>query len=323
MILASNFDENRDYGIKQWLMAEKLDGIRCAIYDGICDRHGTQERVFSRSGKRIPNHFIRSVLGTLPGGLDGELIMFDGNFQDATTLAMTEDLVPNNLWRYIIFDDFSSPDLPKQQRLRDAQAKLNLWHAIYPEYRNNVIMIYTELGTIERAKQFCANLVSIGAEGVMISDPNGKYIHRRCRSTEANLLKMKHFEDCEATIIALTHATYSGYTNIIKEAAEFSEYAKLKPRQMKELMAYPEFANRVWAYQGKEKREIGAIICSSAAFSESFSIGTGFSKEQRIMMAKYPELYIGKQVKLKYMPCGTKDRPRSPVFLGFRHEDDI
>lgn len=323
LMLASNFDEQRTYSNTKWLMAEKIDGIRCAIYDGICNRHKTKERAFSRSGKRIPNHEIRAILSTLPNGFDGEIVVIGGDFQSATTAAMTENCKPNEFWQYVIFDDFSHPELAKKDRLEIAKNKLILWHNQYPKYRGNVAIIYSEIGNLARAKERCAELIEHGAEGLMLSDPDSSYLHRRCRPTEANLLKMKHFEDDEAIITSITLATYSGYTNIIKEIDEFKEHAQLKPKQMKALMADADFADRVWAYHDKPKLEMGSITCRSANFDKEFSIGTGFNKELRIAMAIEPTSFINKLIKFKYMPCGTKDRPRSPVFLGFRHHDDL
>jgi len=322
-MLASGHDENRDYGVSEWLFQEKVDGIRCAIYNGICNRHNTNERVFSRSGKRIPNNYIRSVLSTLPTGLDGELIVVGGNFQDATTAAMTEAIEPTINWQYVVFDNFAQPDLPKLDRLKLAKTAISQWCLANPSLARHVIVLSHKLGTISQAKEFCAAIVAHGGEGAMLSDPNGQYVFRRARGTEPLLLKLKHFADCEATIIAVKLAKYVGYTNILKEVPEFSQYAKLKPKAMKALMQDEAFAERVWAYQGKPKAEAGAIIAKSTEFNHTFSIGTGFSQDLRKSIANKPDEYIGKLIKVKYIPCGTKDRPRSPVLLGFRHEADI
>ena len=52
-----------------------------------------------------------------------------------------------------------------------------------------------------------------------------------------------------------------------------------------------------------------------------FFLVSGSEEEQR------DELWnnnpIGKIIKYKFFPVGQKDKPRFPIFLSFRHSDDI
>lgn len=323
LMLASGFDPNRQYKNTIWGYQEKFDGIRCAIYEGECNRHNVAERVFSRSGKRIPNHFIRFVLGDLPSGLDGELIVQNGNFQEVTTACMTEDGQPEN-WQYMVFDYFGEPELPKSARLEKAKELIEQWKADHEGFAfvDKVAFADWQMGTIDDAHRFCQQIVEQGGEGAMIFDMAGEYVHRRARTTESLLLKLKPFADAEGDVIGIEYATYSGYTNVLREQAEFKKYAKLKPTQMKRLLSEnPDIAERVQSYIGKPKQEIGSLIVQCGEFEHSFGLGTGFTQAQRIEFGKNPP--IGKLVKFKYLQCGTKDRPRNPVFLGLRHEDDL
>ena len=52
-----------------------------------------------------------------------------------------------------------------------------------------------------------------------------------------------------------------------------------------------------------------------------FEIGTGFTAAEREALWLAPP--IGKIVKYKFFPVGVKDRPRHPVFLGFREAEDM
>jgi DNA ligase 1 len=54
-----------------------------------------------------------------------------------------------------------------------------------------------------------------------------------------------------------------------------------------------------------------------------FNIGTGFDAATRQTIWDNREAYLGRLVKFKSMTHGTKDRPRHPVFIGWRHEDDL
>jgi len=56
---------------------------------------------------------------------------------------------------------------------------------------------------------------------------------------------------------------------------------------------------------------------------KEFKIGTGFDDTTREFIWKNKESYIGKIVKYKTQLHGSKDKPRFPVFLGFRHEEDF
>jgi DNA ligase-1 len=52
------------------------------------------------------------------------------------------------------------------------------------------------------------------------------------------------------------------------------------------------------------------------------SCGTGFTEMQRRGFWRPDKLkqLMGKTVKFKYQKHGTKDKPRHPVFLGFRED---
>ena len=53
-----------------------------------------------------------------------------------------------------------------------------------------------------------------------------------------------------------------------------------------------------------------------------FKIGTGFKADLRQWIWDHRDLYKGRVVKYKSQPHGSKDRPRLPVFLGFRDAID-
>ena len=54
-----------------------------------------------------------------------------------------------------------------------------------------------------------------------------------------------------------------------------------------------------------------------------FSIGTGFTMEQRKDLWKARDSLVGKLLKYKFFEVGVKNAPRFPVFIGFRSEIDI
>ena len=67
---------------------------------------------------------------------------------------------------------------------------------------------------------------------------------------------------------------------------------------------------------GAVSNTLGYLVCSYKDLT--FKIGTGFTEQQRLTYWVDKTNLIGKWVKFKYLVTGTKDRPRHPVFLGFR-----
>lgn len=62
---------------------------------------------------------------------------------------------------------------------------------------------------------------------------------------------------------------------------------------------------------------MGSLLVNDPKFG-LFNIGTGFNQEERSQLWSIRNELIGKVVKYKYFPVGMKDKPRHPVFLGFR-----
>ena len=74
-----------------------------------------------------------------------------------------------------------------------------------------------------------------------------------------------------------------------------------------------------------EVEELGALTVEGC-FNGSlvtFEVGTGFSSDLRREIWNNRESYLGKLVTYKFMEHGSKDRPRHPVFKGFRDERDL
>ena len=268
----------------------KIDGIRCLIIDG---------QPVSRTLKPIRNKNIRSVLSGLPSILDGELIATGGNFQESTSAVMSADAeIP---WEYHIFDYIKDDPLQGYgNRIRElielyersffpAQCKL-----ILPEY------IHTLTDLQELHQQHMAE----GYEGSMVRKPDGKYKYGRSTLNEGILLKLKEFSDTEAVICGfeeLMHNENEAVTNALGRTERSTHKDNKRASGM-----------------------LGAFIVHPIDEPDLvYSVGTGFSKEQReLFWAKQSEL-IGKLVKVKYFSQGVKRLPRFPVWLGFRDLEDL
>lgn len=73
--------------------------------------------------------------------------------------------------------------------------------------------------------------------------------------------------------------------------------------------------------ESKRKNELGSLNVMSKD-GVRFGVGTGFTAEMRKDLWARRDTLVGLMVKFKYFEIGTKDAPRFPVFVGFRHEDD-
>ena len=292
MLAAATDGANLDYPV---LASPKLDGIRCLIVDGVA---------VSRSLKPIPNEHIQRLYGhEMYNGLDGELIVGDMTapdvFNKTTSGVMSRDGNPDVT--FYIFDDLSNPILPFKERLVSAVSRITQSKGKYHQYFAPVGHVIVE--DHEKLDESENNVLRMGFEGLMIRDPDGEYKFGRSTLKQGWLLKLKRFEDSEAEII--------GYEQLMHNTNE----AK------KNELGYQERSSKK---EGKEgKLMIGAIKVRDLKTGVEFDIGTGFDRKQRRKFWRGREFLFGKIVKYKYQAAGMKDKPRFPVFLGFRDKRDM
>ena len=139
-----------------------------------------------------------------------------------------------------------------------------------------------------------------GYEGVMIRDPNGPYKNGRSTEKEGFLLKLKRFEDAEATILGFEERQHNGN--------EKDDSGKRTTHKAGKTGLGTLGAIKVMGLNGIYK---GVL----------FDIGTGFDDAQRADIWRNLDVFQGRTVKFKYFPSGSKDKPRFPVFLAFRPEE--
>jgi DNA ligase-1 len=272
------------------LATPKLDGIRCLIRDGIA---------VSRNFKPIPNKFIQATL-TACGrdGLDGELmIKGSNNFQEVSSAVMSQDGKPD--FEYRVFD-YVGRDLivPYINRMNDLAAVVRAIGnprvvAVLPK------MIEDTTGL----EVYAAKCLDEGYEGVMVRTPESPYKCGRSSEREGYLLKVKRFEDKEALVIGFKERLHN--TN---EAAK-DELGRTKRSSHQ--------ANMV------PMGTLGALCCRTLDTKVEFDIGTGLDDALRLQLWRVRNTLAGRLVKFKSQPTGVKDKPRFPVFLGFRSEDDL
>nr|DAV24820.1 MAG TPA: adenylation DNA ligase-like protein [Caudoviricetes sp.] len=269
------------------MASPKLDGVRVIVYDGV---------VYSRNFKRIPNDYVQALFGREEcDGFDGELIVGDVTsdtvFQATTSGVMTGAGKPDvtlHVFDYTgIIHHFSSRHSELKKRAH--------------KQKHVKVVPHVWIENIEELTAYEEECVAQGYEGIMIRDPKGKYKHGRSTTKEGGLLKIKRFEDDEAVVIGCEELM----TNLNEQELDNLGH---KVRSSKKEGLVP---------AGK----LGALIVKHKTFGE-FKIGSGFTEDTRIKLWRERDELKGRLVKFKYQPSGVKDKPRFPVFLGFRNKID-
>ncbi len=279
------------------LVSPKLDGIRAIVLD-----RGDGPRVYSRTMKLLPNRFIQRIFGKEEYlKLDGELILGDPTdpecFRKTASAVMSQDGQPEGI-RFHVFD-IASHSGPFQDRYNSLCDRYLMRS---PEeiriVQHTLIQNEEQLLAIEQL------YLSDGCEGVMLRSLNGPYKQNRSTVKEGFLLKLKRFNDADAVVI--------GY----EEKMRNENVATLDERG---------YTKRSSAQDGKVgSGTLGVLIVRDLKTKIEFSIGTGFNDELRDKLWYHRDNgLIGQVVKYKYFEIGAYDKPRFPVFLGFRPKEDV
>lgn len=280
------------------LCTPKLDGIRCLII-------GTKERplAVTRKFKPIPNVHVRNWLEShcLPG-LDGELMLRgSNNFQAISSAVMSRDGEPDFV--YNVFDLVTNGDATEPYSQRMVKLEKFAMEASDEQGEHALALIPVEIKDRQALECFERQCLAAGYEGVMMRCPGGPYKWGRSTENEGYLLKLKRFEDAEAIIIGFEERMHNG------NEAESDAFGKTKRSLKKEGMS--------------PMGTLGSLLVKDIETGIEFSIGTGFDDILRanIWMSRID--VIGKIVKYKSQPTGVKEKPRFPVFLGFRDARDM
>lgn len=271
------------------LVSPKLDGIRCVVHNG---------EALTRKLKLVPNRSIQAVLGCADyEGLDGELIVGEpcapDTWNNTQSGVMSRDGEPD--FTFHVFDDFTDPHFDFETRLHAADARVRSFvpgflRIVHHEFAHNV-------NDILRLQD---KWVSRGYEGLMLRSPAGLYKFGRSTSREGILLKLKIWDDDEATVIGFVEQMKNTSEKEIDERG-YSKRSKRKANQ-------------------EGKGTLGALVC--AWRDTEFEIGTGFDDEQRAEIWARRQSYKGAQVKFKLQGTTPDGKPRFPTYLGIRDARD-
>ncbi len=268
----------------------KLDGIRALGLDGA---------LMSRTKTLIPNQELQAMFGRPEfDRLDGELI--DGAPNDPQAMNKASRCVmkgsaPAGNAKWYVFDH-----VPDEGDMTAFTVRLKLLKDKVEALGHPQIVMLDQiiLESVDDLLLFENKALEEGYEGVMIRKPFGHYKFGRSSAKEQILLKMKKFLDAEATIIAVNQMMHN------ENEALKDNFGRTKRSTSK--------AGKVPA------GVMGNLVCRTDEGVE-FEIGTGFTAADRRLIWLMRDV-IGKRVKFKHQPHGAKDKPRCPVFIGFRED---
>jgi len=270
-------------------VSPKLDGIRAIIQNGV---------VLSRSLKPIPNQWVQKLFGRDHlNGLDGELILGDPCsptcFRDTTSFVMSADKVADEIY-FHVFDCYG-PDA--------FNTRLDLRNFKVGSHPSIIKVPHAHVGTSQLLTHYEEQYLEQGFEGLMVRDPHGLYKFGRSTLKEGGLLKLKRFCDGEAVI-----------TGLIEQMHNANE-AKVNALGHTERSSHKE--NMIG------KNTLGALSVRDIITGVEFEIGSGFDDALRRKLWIEGDSPVGRIVKYRYSPTGSKDKPRFPTFLGFRNPMDM
>lgn len=275
----------------------KIDGWRAMVRGGVLQ---------ARSLKSIPNNCMQYALGrTDLEGLDGELVV--GNPWDKNLISnchsafSSEDGQPD--WHYYIFDITTLPDKPFETRyniLRTAFAD-RTWYGM--QEPRIVLLPQKLVHNVEELAEFEAETLRQGYEGVICRKPESLYKYGRSTEKQGWMFKLKRYVDSEIRVTGYEEEMYNGNEAFTDELGR----TKRSSHQ----------ANKVG------KGTLGALLGNDVHDGRPVRLGTGFTSDERARLWLIRDKLPGMIVKYKHFPHGVKDKPRHPVYLGFRNPIDM
>lgn len=277
----------------------KYDGIRVLVIEN--PKAPGRRSAVTRKLKPVPNTYIRTAIEQCcPIGFDGEVIVPDGDFNDAQSAVMTITGAPE--FEYHVFDyvpEWSSPQIGFFERFKRMQQRIADTQRVEPRIKavtQKLINASSDLDTFE------AECVERGYEGAMLRGVRSPYKFGRSTLKEAILLKLKRFEDLEAQVVGFEELMHNDNPTTM-DALGHSKRSSHK--------------------SGKRAAgTLGKLIGRTKDEREA-KVGSGFTDVMKQAIWSNRPATLGRWFTFKHQPSGAKDNFRFPTFKGFRHEDDM
>jgi len=285
-----------------FLVSPKMDGIRAIKHPDL--------GLVSRTLKPIPNKWIQHHLSDpFYNYLDGEIVAgkwWDTiNFNSTQSLAMSAE--GEYEFSYCVFDDITEPNNAFWWRSRQALEKIRPYEDSHPQF-HLIWLEQVQVNSVDELLEYEALQVERGYEGVIIRDPGKRYKNNRSTYKEQGMIKLKRFTDGEAVVIG------------------FDELMRNTNQALPDKLGFTKRSDHLAGMVGANT--LGRLRVRGIGDpwdGAEFWIGSGLDDTLRshIWDLRNRDNYMGRIVKFKSQAVGSKDLPRTPIFLSFRSSDDM
>ena len=298
-MLAASFDDPQDFESElvflnyPLLASPKIDGIRWMKPPG--------EPIRSRTWTPLPNQRLQDLCQDPDFNyLDGEVIFGDDpalkdlyNITQSAIMTRHDDR-PFSLWVFDHWENVSDTFMNRTQRSKEIVEEMRRKGILKVNYVEHSI-----LKTPAEVLEYEEAALEAGYEGIMLRGPGLPYKFGRSTLKQQGLIKVKRFADAEAQIVG------------------FEELERNTNEQVRNAFG---LAKRSSHKAGKVAGgTLGRFILSNEQWGE-FGCGSGLDDDLRDKVWQDKDSYLGKIVTFKYQAHGTVDKPRMPIFKGFRED---
>lgn len=306
---------NTETQLARWplVVSPKIDGIRAV---------GSRPGLLSRTLKPLPNAQLQDAF-QFALWMEPRLRWLDfevtnspdpkraGNTFNAVQSSVMTKTHTQTCWQLWAFDHLEDMDAPywgpggRHSKLTEILNSGPL--KVFAKRGLNTSLVVRKVPQILVASLDALRLIEEdflrqGWEGLMVRDPKSRYKCGRSTVRELCLGKVKQFEDSEAKVTGFVEQ----FTNTNDATVDARGYTKRSSHQ----------ANKI------PTGRLGALVGEDPKFGR-IEIGTGFTEAERQHIWDNQAQYVGQLVKYKYFPIGVQDKPRFPVFLGWRNPIDL
>jgi len=273
------------------LVSLKYDGVRGFGYNG---------KIYSRKLKEFPNRKLQAwakEYGDVLQWVDGEIIVGQphGELVMNRAQSFTSSFDSTEDFTFYVFDFMGDHNLSTIERMKVAKLRAE-------QIPNAVFVNQCLVNGTDDVIAFEEKCLEAGYEGIILRRPDSPYRNGRPGKRQLFMMKFKRWVDDEATIIGFEEQLHNA------NEAQTNELGRMKRQSLQENMI--------------PKGTLGAFVCSSPKWSETFNVGNGEGMTDSLRQSIWSkrEEYLGKKITFRYFPIGVKDRPRFPQWRAFRSD---
>lgn len=289
--LADKFNPKKHILTSDWVIERKLDGVRC----NVINKNGII-KCYSRQGKEITtlSKLVNELQGRLPDNtvLDGEVCLVDENGLESFQGIMKEIKRKNHTIENPLLLAFDMLTLEEFENKKGntiytvRMERLKEWYSLqdWDGVAKHLSIVNYEVYSPDTLEQWTKRVKDYNWEGLMFRKDTG-YEGKRSQ----NLLKFKMWQSEEFFVTSVEN----GLITVVEDGV------------------------------AKQKMLMSNITIKLSE-NEFCNVGSGFSKEDRELYYKNPDLILNHQVEIKYFEK-TKNQNgsislRFPIFKCIRDE---